>query len=69
MPDSIPAGAEISVTNSDDVGHTVTADSGDTFDESVPPGETVTFTAPEKAGEFPFHCTPHPDMTATLVVE
>lgn len=69
VPDSVPAGAKITVTNSDDVGHTVTTDTGDTFDEAVGGGETVTFTAPDKAGEYPFHCTPHPRMTSTLVVE
>lgn len=69
VPDSVPAGAEISVTNNDDVGHTVTADSGDAFDETVAPGATVTFTAPDKAGKYAFHCTPHPNMTSTLVVE
>lgn len=68
VPDSVPAGAEISVTNNDDVGHTVTADSGDAFDETVAPGATVTFTAPDKAGKYAFHCTPHPNMTSTLVV-
>ncbi|NYF97544.1 cupredoxin domain-containing protein [Janibacter cremeus] len=69
VPDSVPAGAEITVTNSDEVGHTVTADSGDTFDVAVEPGATVTFTAPESAGEYAFHCIPHPAMTSTLVVE
>lgn len=69
VPDAVPAGAEITVTNKDDVGHTVTADEGDTFDVQIGPGETKTFTAPESAGEYAFHCTPHPAMTSTLVVE
>lgn len=69
VPDSIQPGAEITVTNKDTVGHTVTADSGDTFDEAVAPGATVTFTAPDTAGDYAFHCTPHPDMTSTLVVK
>jgi plastocyanin len=69
LPDSVPAGAEILVRNLDSVGHTVTADEGETFDVVVGPGEEVTFAAPEQAGDYPFHCTPHPAMTATLVVE
>lgn len=69
VPNSVRAGAEIVVRNEDGVGHTVTADEGDTFDVEVPPGEEVTFTAPSEAGEYPFHCTPHPAMTSTLVVE
>ena len=70
VPDSVAPGAEITVTNEDGVGHTVTSDDdGATFDVAVGPGETVTFTAPEEAGGFGFHCRPHPAMTATLVVE
>lgn len=67
VPESVPPGAEITVVNEDGSFHTVTADDG-TFDVDVPGGETVTFTAPADAGEFAFHCTPHPQMTATLVV-
>lgn len=70
LPDSVPPGAEITVRNMDDVGHTVTSDDdGATFDVVVGPGEEVAFAAPSETGEFPFHCTPHPAMTATLVVE
>lgn len=69
VPDSVMPGAEITVRNEDGVGHTVTADEGDAFDVVVGPGEEVTFTVPDEAGEYPFHCTPHPNMTDTLVVE
>lgn len=70
VPTSVPAGATITVRNEDGVGHTVTSDDdGAAFDVTVGPGEEATFTAPAQAGEFPFHCTPHPQMTATLVVE
>jgi plastocyanin len=67
VPDSVPPGAQITVVNEDSSYHTVTADDG-TFDVGARQGEPVTFTAPEQPGEYPFHCTPHPDMTATLVV-
>ena len=67
VPDSVPAGATITVVNEDSVFHTVTADDG-AFDRAAPGGESVTFTAPEEPGEYAFHCTPHPNMTATLVV-
>lgn len=70
VPESVAPGAEITVTNEDGVGHTVTSDDdGATFDVTVGPGETVTFTAPEEAGDYAFHCRPHPAMTATLTVE
>jgi plastocyanin len=67
VPDSVPAGAEITIVNEDSAFHTVTADDG-TFDVEAPGGESVTFTAPDEPGEYAFHCTPHPQMTATLVV-
>jgi plastocyanin len=68
LPDAVPPGAAITIRNEDGVGHTVTADDG-TFDVVVGPGEEATLTAPDQPGEFPFHCTPHPAMVATLVVE
>ncbi len=67
-PDSVSAGATVTVTNEDDVAHTVTSDDGSSFDVNVPAGETATFTAPDKAGDFAYHCTYHGNMTATLTV-
>lgn len=68
VPEEVPAGATVTVRNEDNVGHTVTADEAGGFDVAVGPGEEVTFTAPDEPGEHPFHCIPHPQMTATLVV-
>lgn len=67
VPESVPPGAEVTVVNEDSSYHTVTGDDGE-FDVGARKGEPVTFTAPEEPGEYPFHCTPHPDMQATLVV-
>ena len=67
VPESVPPGAQVTVVNEDSSFHTVTADDG-TFDVGARNGEPVTFTAPDEPGEYPFHCTPHPNMTATLVV-
>src|SRR5690625_2935241 len=69
VPDSVPAGAQIAVRNDDDVGHTVTSDEEGMFDVAVAPGEEAVLTVPDQPGEYPFHCTPHPTMTATLMVE
>lgn len=69
VPASVPAGAGVTVRNEDQVGHTVTSDESGIFDVAVGPGEETTFTAPEEPGEYPFHCIPHPQMTATLVVQ
>lgn len=65
----VAPGAEVTVINNDAVGHTVTSDEEGLFDSVFGPNETVTFTAPEDAGEYSFHCTPHPGMISTLVVE
>lgn len=69
MPDSIAPGAEVTVINEDDAPHTVTAEGEEEFDVEVGPGETVTFTAPEEAGEYEVMCTYHPEMSGTLVIE
>lgn len=66
---TIEPGAEITLTNEDSVGHTVTSDEEGIFDVAVGPGETVTFTAPEEPGEYSYYCVPHPEMVSTLVVE
>lgn len=65
---SFEPGATITVYNEDDVEHTVTSDTDGQFDAVVGAGATVTFTAPEEPGDYPFHCTPHPSMVSTLTV-
>lgn len=64
---TVKAGQQFTVTNSDGVGHTFTADDGE-FDVPVGAGESKTVTI-DKAGSYPFHCTPHPQMTGTITVE
>jgi plastocyanin len=68
VPESVAPGAEVTVTNEDTVGHTVTSDDEGLFDVAVEPGATATFTAPDEPGEYGFFCIPHPNMTDTLVV-
>jgi plastocyanin len=67
-PDSVPAGAKVTVTNLDNQAHTVTADDG-SFDAVVKPGDSVTFTAPTKPGSYTYHCTYHASMHGTLTVK
>jgi plastocyanin len=64
----VSAGATVTVQNDDDVAHTVTGDD-DEFNVSVDPGESATFTAPDEAGSYKFHCNIHSSMKATLTVE
>ena len=51
-------GQAITITNNDDVPHTVTAKDG-AFDVTVPAKGSGTVTVP-KAGSFPYTCTLHP---------
>jgi plastocyanin len=67
-PASVSPGAKVTVDNRDDTAHTVTADSGHTFDDSAATGKS-TFTAPTTPGSYPFHCSIHPEMHGTLVVK
>jgi plastocyanin len=51
-------GQPITITNNDDMPHTVTAEDG-SFDVTVPAKGSATVTA-AKAGNFPYTCTLHP---------
>jgi len=67
--EAVEAGATVTVQNDDNVAHTVTSDTAGEFDVSIDPGETATFTAPDAAGSYKFHCNIHANMKATLTVE
>ena len=73
---TISQGGTLSIVNLDNVEHTATADAVDKsgnplFDRWVQPGHTETIGKASKlaAGTYTFHCTFHPSMTATLIVE
>ncbi|MEO7449347.1 MAG: cupredoxin domain-containing protein [Humibacillus sp.] len=68
VPASVAPGTKITLKNTDTVAHTVTSEAGG-FDVKVNPNGTATLTAPSKPGSYPFVCTIHPDMTASLVVK
>lgn len=68
-PASVSPGSKVNVKNEDSTNHTVTAQGDGGFDVTVQAGSTGTFTAPMKAGSYPYVCTFHADMTATLVVK
>ena len=64
---AVAANTTIKWTNKDAVTHTVTSDSGLFDSGSIASGGTWshTFTS---AGTYAYHCTPHPTMTASVVV-
>lgn len=66
---TVKAGEKVTVVNSDSAGHSVTADDGSFDSGIVTNGTPGSFTAPTKPGTYAFHCTPHPSITGTLVVE
>ena len=69
VPVSVQAGTSVTVMNTDNEAHTVTADTGSAFDVKVDAGATATFTAPSKPGSYAFRCKYHSDMHGVLVVK
>ncbi|MBA4383952.1 MAG: hypothetical protein C0410_04395 [Anaerolinea sp.] len=65
---TIKVGTTVTWTNKDSVRHTVTSDTG-LFDSGLlGKGESFNFTFTE-VGTFAYHCTPHPNMKAIIIVE
>lgn len=63
----IPPGTTVRWVNKDPVVHTATSDDGVWESPSLAPGETFSFTF-EEAGEYAYHCIPHPFMKARVIV-
>jgi plastocyanin len=68
-PVTVPPGAHISVTNKDSAEHSVTSDTAGVFDVDIAGNADASFTAPTEPGSYPFHCTYHPSMHGTLIVQ
>ena len=74
---TVPAGTTVQWIHDDTVIHTVTSGESDgtrgipdgTFDSgNMANGDTFSFTF-DRAGEYPYYCTPHPWMIGTIIVE
>jgi len=65
---TVPKGTTITWKNNDGMSHTATSDTGDWDSGNIPTGgsKSVTFNS---IGTFQYHCTLHPMMTATVVVQ
>lgn len=62
------AGDRVTWINCDEDQHTSTADGGQWSSPLLAPGDGFTQTFPT-AGEFPYHCEPHPFMIGRVIVE
>lgn len=64
----VAPGAQVSVTNKDNVAHTVSSTTGAFDTGDVQGGTSTHFTAPKKPGTYPYRCDIHQFMTGTLIV-
>jgi plastocyanin len=69
QPLTVAPGTQINIVNDDSVEHSVTADTGNAFDQDVEGQKKSTVTAPSQPGTYPFHCSYHPNMKGTLIVK
>lgn len=66
---TVKKGTKVTWTNQDVASHTVTSDTGSELNsELLGKGESFSHVF-ETSGTFAYHCTPHPNMQATVVVE
>ena len=65
---SVAAGTAVTVTNDDQVSHTVTAMTGGFSTGDIGPGQSKTFTAPNTPGTYSYFCSIHQYMTGHLTV-
>ena len=65
---TVAPGTSVTVANDDSVAHTLTSTSGGFDTGNIQPGQSKTFTAPNRAGSYPYICTIHQYMTGTLTV-
>jgi plastocyanin len=66
---TVKRGARVTVTNDDSTAHTATADDGNSFDTgSLDPGASQAISV-AKPGSYAYHCSIHPFMKGTLVVD
>ncbi len=64
---SVKIGTKVTWTNKDNVAHAVTNNSGAFDSGTLNPGASYSFVF-NTTGTFSYHCTIHPNMTATVVV-
>lgn len=66
---TVKPGEVITVTNKDTIKHTLTSDTNLFKTELLGKGESAEIKAPMQAGEYKYHCQPHPNMTGKIIVK
>lgn len=64
----VTAGERVTVTNTDNVDHTVTAADGSFATRDLAKGQSMSFFAPRRPGVYGYYCAIHQFMQAVLVV-
>lgn len=65
----VKVGATVTWTNLDSIGHTVTVDSGTgPSSGTLQRGQSYSYTFTQ-AGSYAYHCSIHPEMRGTIVVQ
>jgi plastocyanin len=67
-PITVAVGTAVTWTNNDSIGHTSTSDTGMFNSGTIAPGQSFSFTF-QAAGTYPYHCTFHPGMVGSVVVQ
>lgn len=65
---TVPPGTVVTVTNKDSVVHTLTSTTNAFNTGDIQPGQSKSFTAPNKPGTYPYICEIHQYMTGTITV-
>src|SRR5580658_8447517 len=65
---TVPVGATVTWTNSDDIPHTSVSTEGAFKSKVLDTDEKFSYTF-TKAGTYPYYCTIHPKMTGKVVVQ
>jgi plastocyanin len=65
---TVPVGTTVTWKFDDSTQHTVTADDNSFASSPMANGQTFTHTF-STAGTVPYHCSIHPEMTATIIVQ
>jgi plastocyanin len=64
----VAVGERVTWVNCDEDSHTTTADGGDWSSPLLAPGDAFTYEV-GSAGDFSYHCEPHPFMRARVIAE